>query len=123
MIRRAWNVFAAPTLSDDAWVHARPTDCRGLRRPGADALLARAATCHADGCRLDGCVPGCDPAEGLGARRGKGAEQQMSLTDLQAGLMLGGVGGFTLGGVMVFVLHGLAYRRHAKRMEVRDRGE
>lgn len=47
----------------------------------------------------------------------------MSLTDLQAGLMLGGVGGFTLGGLFVFVLHGLAYKRHTKRMKARDRGE
>ena len=47
----------------------------------------------------------------------------MSLTDLQAGLMLGGAGGFAVGGVFVLVLHDLAFRRNMKRMEVRDRGE
>lgn len=44
----------------------------------------------------------------------------MSLTDLQAGLMLGFTGGLAVGGLLVFVVHGLAFRRHAGRIDRED---
>ena len=40
----------------------------------------------------------------------------MSLTDFQAGLMLGAAGGFTVGGLLVLVAHGASLQRTMKRI-------